>query len=252
METAAEELRFRGAGGDPIAALLVAPTDADEPVPGVVLVHEVFGLDAHVREVAERLAREGFAVIAPDLYSREGVPGPASTAEEPAPEWSAEEIRAAVQSLPDRRALADLEAAAVALGDRDRVDRRRIAVLGFCMGGRLAFLAGCTSQRVAATVVFYGRPRQPELSETKPFDPMELVLNLDRPLLAFYGGRDAGISMEDVEALRRRLADASKDFEIEVYPEAGHGFFNDRRPAYDRAAAEEAWERTLRFLRASL
>ena len=120
------------------------------------------------------------------------------------------------------------------------------------MGGTLAFLVGCTSTRVAAVVSFYGRPLYPELSANRPTQPLELVLNLDRPLLAFFGERDEGIPAEHVERMRSMLEQSAKDFEIVTYPDAGHGFLNDLRPGYHEPSARDAWSRTLSFLRESL
>ncbi|MCZ6597649.1 MAG: dienelactone hydrolase family protein [Planctomycetota bacterium] len=243
-----DDLHFAGHGGDEVATYFAAP-DAGETLPGVVLAHEVFGLDAHVRDVACRLAEEGFAVVAPDLYSREGVPGPSSTADDPAPAWTVEEIRAAVAGLPDRRVVGDLDAAAAWLGERPEVDAERIAALGFCMGGCFAFLLGCASTRVAATVDFYGRIVYPDLSAEKPVQPLELALNLGCPLLAFFGEGDASIPMADVERMRTVLSQFARNFDIVTYPSAGHGFFNDKKTTFDEAAAADAWRRMLEFLR---
>ena len=253
--TGVEELDFPGHGGDRIDAVLVSPSVApDVQVEGnaIVLVHEVYGLDPHVREIAARFAAEGFTVLAPDLYSRDGLPGPAANDAEPAPVWPPDAIRAAVRDLPDRRALADLDAAAKFLGERAGVEDDCIAVVGFCMGGTLAFMSGCTSTRFAAVVDFYGRPIYAELSESKPVQPLELLLNLDRRLLAFFGEEDASISMEHVELMRSQLEDASKDFEVVTYPGAGHGFFNHRRAGFHEPSARDAWQRTLAFLNETL
>lgn len=245
------ELTYPGQGGDALRALLVAPAGDSveaEELPGIVLVHEVFGVDLHLTEIAARFAREGYRVLVPDLYSREGLPGPASTPEDPAPAWELETIRATVAGLSDRRALADLDAGAAFLGARGDVDARSIAIVGFCMGGTLAFLSGCTSTRFAAVVDFYGRPLYGELSAEKPTQPLELLLNLDRPLLAIFGDADDSIPPEHVEYLRRALEDAHKDFELMVYPGAGHSFFNHRRARHHEASAMDAWQRTLAFL----
>ena len=251
VEPGLESLRYPGHGGDPVDALLAAPSDSEER-PAVVLIHEIFGLDAHMKALARRFARAGFRVLVPDLYSRAGLPGPAESAADPAPNWTPETIRAAVASLPDRQALADLDAAAALLGRRADVDGASIAAVGFCMGGTLAFLSGCTSTRFAAIVDFYGRPLYPELSGEKPIQPLELALNLDRPLLAFFGGRDTHVPPDDVERLREVLTAGAKNFEVVTYPEAGHGFFNDLRPGHHEASARDAWERTLTFLRGVL
>src|SRR5206468_11767284 len=100
---------FRGHGGEEISGFLARPgvVGEDGRRPGLVLVQEVFGVDAHIRAMCERFAGEGFAVLAPDLYSREGVPGPKPTPAIPDPVWSMDEVRAAVASLPDRRVLGD-------------------------------------------------------------------------------------------------------------------------------------------------
>ena len=244
----ATTIAFEGQGGDSLEAFFAVPEEAVRDGAAVLLVHEVYGLDAHMRELARRFAAEGYPTLVPDLYGREGLPGPASTEADPAPAWELETIRAAVAGLPDRRSLADLDAALAWLGKQDDVDPRSIAVVGFCMGGTLAFLSGCTSTRVGAVVDFYGGPLYRELSANKPTQPIELHLNLDRPFLGLFGGEDAHIPAEHVELLRERLSMAGKDHEIVVYPGAGHGFFNDARAHFAPDAAADAWRRVLAFL----
>lgn len=249
MEVTSEELRFAGHGGDELTAVLTLPPPGSGPRPGVVLVHEVFGVDPHMRSVAARLAGEGYVVLLPDLYAREGRPGPAPTASDPAPAWDRATLRAAAEGLPDRRASADLDAAAAFLAGRNDVEAERIAVLGFRRGGTLAFLACCTSTRFAAGVDFYGQPLYGELSANRPTQPLELSLNLDCPLLAFFGGRDESIPPEAVERMRQSLEAGAKTHEIVTYPNARHGFFNDARATFDPEVAADAWIRTIAFLR---
>ena len=238
-------LTLAGHGGEPLEAHLWRP--AGEARAGVVLIHEVFGLDAHMRGVARRLARAGFLVLAPDLYSRGGLPGPAGGPDDPAPPWSSEQIRSAVAGLSDRVVLADLEACAAAVVEAG-VDPERVAAWGFCMGGNYAFLLGCTSTRVHAVVDFYGRVVYPELSAAKPVQPLEMALNLGAPLLALFGEQDPAIPTADVQRMEAVLSQFAKDFAIVTYPEAGHGFFNDLRPGHHAPAAEDAWRRALAFL----
>jgi carboxymethylenebutenolidase len=248
-----DRVTFSGHGADEIRGSFVsAEPRYGARAPGIVLVHEVFGLDPHVEDVAQRFAREGFAVLAPDLWSREGLPGPAPTAREPSPEWSREQVRAAVQSLPDRRVLGDLEGALAWLERRADVDGRKLAAVGFCMGGNHAFQLGCASRRLRCAVDFYGRLEYAELSSAKPIQPLELALNLSVPLLAFFGARDSTIPPEHVERFRRLLDQGAKHVEIVSYPDAGHGFFNDTRPAYRAEETRNAWQRTLAFLREQL
>lgn len=254
MERTAGEagaIRFEGHGGDVVGGWLVAPRARSESSRAIVLVHDVHGLDGHVRALAARLAAEGYAVLALDLFAREGPPGPAQgdgPGDRPPPTWTPEALRAAVAGLPDRRALGDLDAAARRLAAEPAVDARSVAVVGCGLGGTLAFMLGCTSRHVACVVACCGEPLYGELSANRPTQPLELHLNLDVPLLALFGERDARVPREHVELLRERLSMAGKDFEIVTLPDAGHGFLDDTRSAYAAAAAEEAWRRTLAFL----
>lgn len=253
MESALEHVRFAGHGGELIdgwfAAARVAP---GERAPALVLAPEVFGVDEHQRDVARRFAREGFATLAVEVWSREGLPGPRPTPREPSPKWTPEQVRAAVYALPDRRVLGDLEGGLAWLAARADVDARKLAAVGFCMGGNHVYQLGCHSRRVAACVDFYGRIVYAELNAAKPMQPIEYALNLSVPLLAFFGDKDSTIPPEHVAAFRERLEQACKNVEIVTYPEAGHGFFNDTRPTYRRAESEDAWRRTLAFLREQL
>lgn len=229
-----------------------APASGDGPWPGIVLAHEVFGLDAFARDAARRLAGEGYVVLVPDLYSRGGLPGPPSTDRDPAPEWTTEEIRSAAAGLPDRQAVADLEAAAAALCGDPEVEERRIAAMGFCLGGKLAFLLGCQSRRLAAVVDFYGKVRYPDLDADHPVQPLEMALGFECPLLGVFGELDSSIPLEDVESMRRQLDAFAKPHIIEVVPEAGHGFLNSLRSDYPADSAEKTWALALTFLKENL
>ena len=240
-------LEVEGHGGASVAAARFAP-EGEGPFPAVVLVHEVFGLDAFARGVGARLAEAGYVVLVPDLYSREGVPGPESTHADPAPAWTTDQIQAAAQGLPDRRAVADLEAATAALAADPVVDADRIAAMGFCIGGKLAFLLGCQSRRLAAVVDFYGKVRYADLDADHPVQPLEMALGLESPLLAVFGAEDASIPIEDVDAMRRQLDAFAKPHTIEVVPDVGHGGLKTPRPTDDREAAEAAWALALAFL----
>jgi carboxymethylenebutenolidase len=252
--TTTATIRFRGHGGDEIGGYLARPEESGESrsIAGLVLVQEVFGVDAHIREMSERFAGEGFAVLAPDLYSREGTPGPKPTPGIPEPVWSMDEVRAAVASLPDRRVLGDLEGALERLAAEPGVDARKLGAVGFCMGGNYAYLLGCSSRRVKAVVDFYGRFIYRELSPNKPVQPLDFALNLSCPMLALFGEQDPSISMEDVEKFRKVMDQFSRDVTIITFPGVGHGFMNDKRRSYDRDAAERAWGSAIEFLREQL
>jgi carboxymethylenebutenolidase len=232
-----EELEFHR-DGDTLKGYLARPAGKG-PFPGLILIHDVRGLYEHYRDVARRFAKEGYATFAVDLYSREGAPE--------LPDMAA--VFRWMRELPDRRVLADLDAAAAFLADRSDVRAGAIGVTGFCMGGQYALMAACTIDRLAACVSWYGMLRYAETNETKPQSPLDLVSGLHCPYLGLFGADDAIIPRADVEELKSALERNAKTCEIEVYRGAGHAFFNDSRPdAYRPAVAAVAWERAIGFL----
>lgn len=232
-----EEFTFER-NGDTLRGWLVRPECAD-PVPGLVLVPDVFGLGDHYRDVAGRFAAAGFATLAVDIYSREGIPT--------LPDLTA--VFACIAALPDGRVLADLDAAVHALGAHPAVRANAIGITGFCLGGQYALMAACTLERLAACVSWYGMLRYSETNERKPVDPLTLAPRLHCPYLGLFGAEDALIPSADVEELRGILADAGKTFELQVYAGAGHAFYNDTRAASFRPdAAAAAFRRAVAFL----
>lgn len=192
------------------------------------MVHGARGLDESARRAAARFEREGFATLAPDLLAGAAVPG---------------------SGLADRRAVADLEAAAATLAQRPDVDARRLAVVGFGPGGTLAFLLGCQSRRIGAVVDFYGPIVYDELSADRPVQPLEMALNLSAPLLAIFGEADGSIPLDHVRKMGEVLSQFAKPHEILTLPGAGHGFADVQRDTYDPDASERAWSATTTFLR---
>jgi len=210
------------------------------PLPGLVLIPDVRGLGEHYRDVARRFAAEGFFTLAVDLYSREGAPD--------LPDMAA--VFRWMRALPDRRVLADLGAAVEHVAGRPEVRADAIGISGFCMGGQYALMAACTVPHLAACVSWYGMLRYAETDDVKPASPLDLAPGLRCPYLGLFGADDAIIPVADVETLLSTLTRTGKTFELQVYPGAGHAFFNDTRPdAYRPEAAADAWQRALVFLR---
>jgi carboxymethylenebutenolidase len=208
---------------------LAVPT-VDRTLPGVVLIQEWWGLDAHIKDVAQRLAERGFVVLAPDLYRGE-------VASEPS------DARRLAMALVREQALADIQGAADYLAAQPFVAPKRVGVMGFCMGGALAMQMAYTGRDIGASVVFYGGGIQPGDAD---------LAAVTAPILGLYGADDAGIPVAMVEAWGRKLTELGKVNTMVVYPGAGHAFFNDTRPAYNAEAATDAWERTLGWLRTHL
>lgn len=210
-----------------------------ESLPALVVAMEAFGVNDHIQDVCRRFAREGYAVIAPDFYHRTG-PMLTFAYDDPG-------RRKPFSQLTNAGIEADLAAALAHLEALDRVDAGRVGIVGFCVGGFMAFLAACRT-RVATAVCFYGGglvnrrdglALEPLLSEAD---------NIKVPVLCLFGGKDASIPPDEVEAVRKRLQMQPREHEVHVYPEAGHGFFCDRRESYDEDAAADAWRRTVSWL----
>ncbi len=236
--TDTRDVTFPGAGAT-LRGHLAMPAAA--AAGGLVLVPDVRGLSDHYRDVAGRFAREGFATLAVDLYSREGAPA--------LPDMAA--VFRWMRALPDRRVLGDVAAAAEHVAALPALRDRRVGVAGFCMGGQYALMAACTVPRLAACVSWYGMLRYAETDAVKPADALTLAPQLGCPYLGLFGADDQLIPSADVEALRATLTRTGKTFEIVSYPGAGHAFFNDGRPdAYRPEAAADSWRRAIAFLRA--
>ncbi|CAJ59694.1 MULTISPECIES: dienelactone hydrolase family protein [Frankia] len=216
----------------PAPAMLAEP---DGPVRGgVVVLHEAFGLTEHVQGLCARFARTGWRAIAPDLFHRVG-----------SPVFDYDDIASAVKVVEDLDGtdlLDDVDAALAVLAEEGTA-LDRCAVVGFCLGGNIAFQAA-VARPFGAAVTFYGggirtrRFGEPSL--------LEIAGRLQAPWLGLYGDQDPSIPVEDVEALRAAAAEAPVPTEIIRYSEAGHGFHNDARPAsHHPTSARDAWSRTL-------
>lgn len=210
---------------EPVPGYLAKPT-VGEFYPGVVLIQEWWGLVPHIKDVANRFARQGFVTLAPDLYhGRE--------ASEP------DEARKLAMELDRERAVGEIAAAVRYLQRWETPEPRSVGIVGWCMGGSLAVSTAAVCQEVGATVTFYGMPRD-----------LEQLPAIKSPLLGLYAGHDHGITLEAVDELQRRLERDGTPHEIHIYQEAQHAFFNDARPhIYDPQAAEDAWGRTLAWFR---
>jgi carboxymethylenebutenolidase len=200
---------------------------------GVLLIHEVFGLNDHIKSIADRLAREGFTTLAPNFFVRAAEPPPKDTSD-------MEALRRAASSIPNDVAIKDMQAGLDYLKTVKNV-LPRLASIGFCMGGGYSYQIATHTQDLSGAVIFYGRT------------PLELVPQVSCPLLGNFGELDSGIPPAQVKAFEEALKKAGKTADIKIYPGAKHGFFNDTRPeAYNAEAAADAWERTISFFRGKL
>lgn len=198
----------------------------------IILLPAIAGVNAYIEARAAALARSGYDCLLLDYYARTGETPDLS---------SPQKIGAAVGALSDVQVLGDLkESLALASG--------KVGVMGFCIGGMYAFMAAAKFEAVSASVDYYGSIRYAETSGTKPEDPFGMIGDLAAPVLCHFGDYDRLISEAEISALRNRLREAHKPFEMYVYSGAPHAFDEDFRPeVYRPAASAEAWQRSLTF-----
>ena len=223
----------------------LACPEGEGPHPGVVMIPDVWGLADHTRDLARRLAAEGFVVLALDPYRKTG----RGDFSEPA------EAMQFIAGLSDPLVIETIQDGIDFLRARREVGERRIGIMGFCMGGQYTLLAACACRGLSACAPFYGMIRYADGLDParKPRQPLDAIADLQCPVLGFYGEQDAIIPVADVEALRARLAATSHGGDIVLYADAGHAFMNDARPAmYREGPARDAWSRLVPFLTRSL
>jgi carboxymethylenebutenolidase len=197
---------------------------AFEKYPAIIIAHEIWGLVDHIKDVCMGLAREGYVALGVDLFRGKTI-------------TNIEDGHKIREQLTEEEILADLNSAHAYLKTLKNVNPKRIGSIGFCMGGGLSLLLACKNPEIAAAVVFYGRNPT----------PIDLVKNLQCPVLGNYAGADMAIKEADINLLKETLTKYGKTFDIKIYPNAPHGFFNDTRESYRPEAAKDAWKRTLKF-----
>ncbi|WP_202307059.1 dienelactone hydrolase family protein [Dryocola clanedunensis] len=221
--------------GENMPAYHARPKNADEPLPVVIVVQEIFGVHEHIRDVCRRLALEGYLAVAPELYFRQG--DPCDYADIPTL------FSGLVSRVPDAQVLADLDHVA-SWAARNGGDAHRLMATGFCWGGRIAWLYAAHNPQLKAAVAWYGKLTG-EKTLNSPNHPVDVAINLNAPVLGLYGGQDTGIPQDTVETMRQVLRAANANSEIIVYPDAGHAFNADYRPSYHEESAKDGWERML-------
>jgi carboxymethylenebutenolidase len=228
----------------PMPAFLAVP-ETPGPRGAVVVLEEIFGVNRHIRDVTERVAREGYVAIAPDIHHR------AAPGQELA--YDAEGVKRGMALIPQLTAAgfdADLRATLDALRARPDVKIDRVGCMGFCIGGHLAYLAACTSD-LRATASFYG-------GGIATFSPgggaptLEKTGGIRGRILCLFGREDQAIPQAQVQAIRAALELHRVRHEVVVYDGAGHGFFCDQRAAFHPPSRDDAWERVKRLFREEL
>ncbi len=227
-------------GGVDIPAYRAAP-EGPGPFPTLLVVHEIFGVHEHVKDICRRFAKLGYYAIAPELFAREG-----DAAKEPDIHKLSQDI---IAKTPDREVAGDLDATLRLAAASGAADASRAGIVGFCWGGRQVWLYAAQNPGLKAAVAWYGPLAYPH-SDERPQNPPDVVGALKVPVLGLYGGSDRAIPLAQIEAMQGKLAAAGGASRIIVYPDAGHAFFADYRPSYVKADAEASWKEATAWLRA--
>ena len=209
------------------------------PFPVVLVVQEIFGVHEHIKDVCRRLAKAGYFALAPEMFVRQGDVSRLK---------SIDEIRPVVAKVPDGQVMSDLDAAVAFAATSGHANVEKLAITGFCWGGRITWLYAAHNPKLKAGVAWYGRLTG-EPSTLTPKHPVDVAADLQAPVLGLYGGADQGIPLDTVEKMRDACKQAGKTCEIIVFDGAPHAFHADYRPSYRAEPAKEGWARLLAWLK---
>jgi len=237
----AGEVKIPVAGGD-MPAYRAMPA-AKKNLAVVLVVQEIFGVHEHIKDVCRRFAKAGFMAIAPELYARQG--DPAKFSDVPTL------VRDLVSKVSDAQVMGDLDAT-VAWAAGNGGDPGGVGITGFCWGGRITWLYLAHNPQVRAGVPWYGRVGG-NTTPNNPVQPIEVAASIRQPVLALYGGADAGIPNETIYRMMAALQTAGNSAsQLVLYKDAPHAFHADYRPTYRKEAADDAWKRALAWFQANV
>ena len=209
------------------------------PFPTVLVVQEIFGVHEHIKDICRRFAKLGYYAIAPEMYARQGDVSKLT---------AFPDILKIVSKVPDAQVMSDLDAAVAYAKSTGKADTTKLAVTGFCWGGRIVWLYAAHNPNLKAGVAWYGRlVGQTNTLQTK--NPIDLVADLKAPVLGLYGGADDGIPNASVEKMNDALKAAGKPSEIILYPDTPHGFHADYRQTYREDKAKEGFQKLLAWFK---
>jgi carboxymethylenebutenolidase len=228
----ANEVKIPAAGGD-IPGYAAMPASGG-PFPTVLVIQEIFGVHEHIKDICRRFAKLGYLAAAPALYAREGDVSGMSDIQEI--------ISKVVSKVPDAQVASDLDATVAWAKGTGKADTARLAVTGFCWGGRQVWLYAAHNPNVKAAVAWYGAVKRPG-TDLQPKNPLDLVGQLKVPVLGLYGAADPGIPVDTLEEMKAALKAAHNLSEIVIYPDTPHGFNADYRPSYRPDQAKDGWSK---------
>ena len=234
---AAGEVQITTGNGD-IPAYRAMPAGG-KALATILVVQEIFGVHEHIKDVCRRFAKAGYLAIAPEMYYRQGDVSKLKD--------NKEIFSVVVSKVPDAQVMSDLDAA-LAWAAKNGGDGKRIGITGFCWGGRITWLYTAHNKNVKAGVAWYGR-LVGDASDMTPKHPLDLVDQINAPVLGLYGGADAGIPNDTVDKMNAALKEKGKPSMIHLYPDTPHAFHADYRPSYRKAQADDGWKRATEWFK---
>ena len=216
-----------------------AQPEGKSNLPVVLVISEIFGVHEHIADVARRFAKLGYLALAPDLFVRQGDPQKSASI--------ADLQRDIISKTPDTQVMADLDAL-VAWAKANGGNPDKIAITGFCWGGRVTWMYAAHNPSIKAGVAWYGRLVGTSNANT-PTNPIDIAAKLNVPVLGLYGEKDTGITQDSIKAMQAMLAKGPNKSTFVIYPNSGHAFHADYRPSYVEADAKDGWGRMLAWFR---
>ncbi|MET3137273.1 carboxymethylenebutenolidase [Undibacterium sp. GrIS 1.2] len=208
-------------------------------LPVVLVISEIFGVHEHIADVARRFAKLGYLALAPELFVRQGDPSKYPNI--------GELIKEVVSKVPDAQVMSDLDAV-VAWAKANGGNTNKLAITGFCWGGRITWMYSAHNPNVKAGAAWYGR-LVGDPTPLSPTNPVDIAAGLKTPILGLYGLKDTGISQESIAQMTAALSKGSSKSTFKVYADSGHAFHADYRPSYVEADAKDGWMRCLAWFK---
>ena len=221
--------------------VFVARPEGNQSLPGIIVIQEIFGVNGHIQDVTRRYAEQGFVAAAPEIYHR--------FEQRDVPYSDMQTAFGLRRQLSDDQVMMDVDATFELLNNRQDVQKGQVGIVGFCYGGRVAYLAATRNPNLKAVASYYGGG----IAADDPNAPVHATRNIRAPMILFFGEQDQSIPMDQVRQIEKTLKEQGKQFELHTYPEAGHGFFCDARAGnFNEQAAADAFPKTIQFFKRNL
>lgn len=234
----AGEVKVPVADGE-IAAYQAMPAKGKN-FPVILVIQEIFGVHEHIKDVCRRFAKLGYLAIAPEMFARQGDVSQMTDI--------GEILSKVVSKVPDQQVMSDLDATLAFVKANKKGNTAKVAIVGFCWGGRTVWLYANHNSSIKAGVAYYGLLNDMK-SDIKEYDPIDIAAQIKVPVLGLYAATDSFIKPEVIDQMQAGLEKSGSLSEIIIFPNVNHGFHADYRPTYNKTAADYSWQLTRDWLK---